>query len=262
MNNATLMNQEELMAAAPSAFATQPDEAVSDRYTFLPTTEPLKVLQDCGWRAYSAQQVKTRKADPKTAKHIIRLRHEDLDVNNFGVGDSIPEMLLINAHNGLSSYQLRGGIFRLVCSNGMVVSEADFGTIHLRHIGFDSEEVMEASRLVIANSSKISDRINSWRNTFLNERESSDFFTDVARLRFNDPNEDLIQSISTPRREIDRKADFWTQFNVAQENLLRGGFSNQKTGRKVRAITNISRDINLNSSLWDLANEYSTNSLN
>ena len=259
---ATLMNQEELMAKAPAIFATEPDDGVSGRYSFLPTTEPLRILEDLGWRAWSAQQVKTRKADPRTAKHIIRLRHEDTDFQNFGVGDSFPEMLCINAHNGLSSYQLRGGIFRFICSNGMVVSESDFGTIHLRHIGFDPKEVMEASRQVILNSTKISDKVGSWRGQEMNERQKTDFFTDATRLRFDDPKEDIVRAVSTARREHDKKNDLWTVFNVAQENVLRGGFQNQTTRRMVRPISNISRDVKLNSSLWDLADNYSKNVLN
>jgi len=259
---ATLMNHEDLMAMAPAIFATKPDENVSGRYSFLPTTEPLRILEDLGWRAWSAQQVKTRKSDPHTAKHLIRLRHEDMNFSNFGVGDSFPEMLLINAHNGLSSYQLRGGIFRLICSNGMVVSEADFGTIHLRHIGFDPQEVMEASKQVILNSTKISDKIGSWRGQEMNERQMSDFFTDATRLRFDEPKEDLVTAISTPRREHDKKNDLWTVFNVAQENVLRGGFLNQSTRRRVRPISNITKDIKLNTSLWDLADKYSNKILN
>ena len=144
----------------------------------------------------------------------------------------------------------------------MVVSESDFGTIHLRHIGFDPQEVMEASKQVILNSTKISDKVGSWRNQEMNERQMSDFFTDATRLRFDDPKEDLIKSVSTARREHDRKTDLWTVFNVAQENVLRGGFQNQTTRRQVRPISNISRDIKLNSTLWDLADKYSTSVLN
>ena len=120
-----IKNAELLRNHAPAAFATHAEDGkVSDRYSFLPTTDILEILQDEGWTTWSARQVNTRTWSKDHAKHIIRLRHEDLDVKSFDVGDSFPEMLLMNAHNGLGSYELFGGIFRMVCSNGMVVSDA------------------------------------------------------------------------------------------------------------------------------------------
>jgi len=44
---------------------------------------------------------------------------------------------------------------------------------------------------------------------------------------------------------------------VAQENLIRGGFVNGSTGRNVRPITSIQKDVKFNSELWDLASQYS-----
>lgn len=253
-----IKNEELLRTYAPAAFATAPEEGrVSDRYSFLPTTDILEILQDEGWTAWKAQQVNARKWSTDHAKHIIRLKHEDLDMNSFGVGDSFPEMLLINAHNGLGGYTLQGGIFRMICSNGMVISENDFGKVHIRHIGFEPKQVVNASRDLVVNASKIADKIGNWQETEMSDRSRKDFFADAAKLRFDNPNDGMIADISMPRRVEDKKTDLWTTFNVAQENLLRGGFRNGSTNRMVRAISNIQKDVNLNSQLWDLASTYS-----
>ena len=96
-----IKNEEMLRAHAPAVFAQECEsERVSGRYSFLPTTDILEILQDEGWTAWKAQQVNARTWSKSHAKHIVRLRHEDLDMQSFGVGDSFPEMLLINAHNG------------------------------------------------------------------------------------------------------------------------------------------------------------------
>lgn len=254
----SIKNEELIRQYAPAAFATAPEEGrVSDRYTFLPTTEILSILQDEGWTAWKAQQVNARKWSNDHAKHIIRLRHEDLDVENFAAGDSFPEMLLINAHNGLGGYTLQGGIFRMICSNGMVISEEDFGRIHIRHIGFEPEQVKEASRKLIVNSAQMSDKINAWQQIELSDRSRKDFFADAARLRWDNPGEGLMRDVSTARREEDKGSDLWRTFNVAQENLLRGGFRNEATRRMVRPISNIQKDVNLNQQLWELASTYS-----
>ena len=257
-----IKNEELLRTYAPAAFAQAPEEGrVSDRYSFLPTTDILEILQDEGWTAWKAQQVKARTWSRDHAKHIIRLKHEDLDMQSFGVGDSFPEMILMNAHNGLGSYDLMGGIFRMVCSNGMVISESDFGKIHIRHIGFEAKQVVEASKALILNSSKVAEKINSWQNIELSPRSQKDFFADAAKIRFETPSDDIIQSISSVRREADRGNDLWRTFNVAQENLIRGGFRNGATNRMVRPISNIQKDVKFNSELWDLASTYSKETL-
>jgi hypothetical protein len=253
-----IKNEELLRTYAPAAFATEPEDGrVSDRYSFLPTTDILEILQDEGWTAWKAQQVNARTWSKDHAKHIIRLRHEDLDMESFGVGDSFPEMLLMNAHNGLGSYDLMGGIFRMVCSNGMVISESDFGKIHIRHIGFEPKQVVEASRALIMNATKVSDKIGNWQSINLTERSQKDFFADAAKIRFENPSDDIIKEMSQVRREADRGTDLWRTFNVAQENLIRGGFRNGDTNRMVRPISNIQKDVKFNSELWDLASTYS-----
>jgi hypothetical protein len=258
-----IKNEELLRTYAPAAFATEPEkDRVSDRYSFLPTTDILEILQDEGWTAWRAQQVNSRTWSGGHGKHLIRCRHQDLNMKEFGVGDSFPEMLLINAHNGLGSYTLQGGIFRLICSNGMVVSDQDFGRIHIRHIGFQAQQVKDASRELITNASRISDKINRWQEQELTPRGRKDFFADATRIRFGDnTTDDLVQEVSRFRRPADDKKDLWTTFNVAQENILRGGFLNGTTRRMVRPISNIQKDINLNSELWDLASKYSERDL-
>ena len=130
-----IKNEHILRMYAPAALAESASDEVSERYSFLPTTDILEVLQDDGWELWKAQQVHPRKRSESHAKHLLRLRHQDLDAENFSGGDSFPEILIVNAHNGTSSYTLRAGIFRFVCSNGMVVSEEDFGMLRVRHTG-------------------------------------------------------------------------------------------------------------------------------
>ena len=255
-----IKNEEMLRKSVPAAFATEPEAGrVSDRYTFLPTTDILEILQDEGWTAWKAFQVNSRTWSPDHGKHIIRLKHEDMDTQNFGVGDSFPEMLLINAHNGLGGYTLQGGIFRMVCSNGMVISQEDFGKIKLRHIGFEPKQVQEASRELIMNSSRIADKIGSWQNMEMTQRSQEDFFADATRLRWDNPSQDIIESVSTARRSEDAGSDLWSIFNVAQENIIRGGFVDSNTRRQTREITNISRNVQLNENLWKLASAYANN---
>ena len=71
-----IKNEELLRAHAPAAFAEAPEDGqVSSRYSFLPTTDILEILQDEGWTTWKAQQVNPRKWSRDHAKHIIRLKN-------------------------------------------------------------------------------------------------------------------------------------------------------------------------------------------
>ena len=117
---------------------------------------------------------------------------------------------------------------------------------------------MNASRALIQNATKVSDKIGNWQSIDLSERSQKDFFADAAKIRFENPSDDIINEMSQVRREADRGTDLWRTFNVAQENLIRGGFRNGNTNRMVRPISNIQKDVKFNSELWDLASTYST----
>ena len=52
------LNDNQLLNLAPSIFATQPDDAVSDRYSFIPTIDVIDGLRDAGWLPVDAKQTK------------------------------------------------------------------------------------------------------------------------------------------------------------------------------------------------------------
>ena len=251
-----LRNEEMLRQYAPAIFAEEASPRTSSRYTFLPTTELLGMLGEAGWHPHSAQQVRSRDdAGKKYGKHIVRLRHGDFNSGSLEVGDSVPEMVVFNSHDGLAGHKLLAGIFRMVCSNGMIVSEHDFGAIHLRHIGFDRKDVFAAADRLANNVTKVNDTINDWKNISLTPDVERKFFTDASRIRWDSPDENIVTNVSTRRRTEDHHKDLWTTFNVAQENLIRGGFVANR--REARHIQSIQKDLDINTKLWDLTNTYS-----
>lgn len=252
-----IINEEILRTKAPAVFATYADvDRVSDRYRFLPTTEVIETLQDDGWEAWDASTVKSRKWNPMTAKHMVRMRRRE---EALQFGDSQIEMLIINSHNGIQSYNLHGGIFRLVCSNGMVISSEDYGMVKIPHIGWDKADILQASQDLVANTNRIVEKVDGWKSTELSDTRRNEFFTEAARLRWDDPSIEVVANTAAARRPEDQGNDLWRTFNVAQENLIRGGFVDSRTRRKARVITSISKDIELNTQLWDLASNFANN---
>jgi hypothetical protein len=255
----TIINEDMLRRQAPAVFATSPNaERTSDRYTFIPTTSVIETLQEDGWEAWDAKQVRSRKWSDEYAKHIVRMRRQNPE-ERTKVGDSFVELLIVNSHNGIQSYNLHAGIFRMVCSNGLIIGDENYGKVKVKHIGYSPEEVIAASQKLVASTNEIYQTRDNWNRQELELPERRQFFTDAASLRWESPTEDTVRQVSQARRVEDAGNDLWSIYNVAQENLTRAGWVDTKTRRKARKITSISRDVELNSQLWDLAANYANN---
>lgn len=110
------LTNEELQRIVPSAFSDEKHDSRSQRYTYIPTIVILDRLRDEGFLPYFATQSRTRDQDKRDfTKHMLRLRRHD-QIN----GKEVPEIILLNSHDGSSSYKMIPGMFRQVCSNGLL----------------------------------------------------------------------------------------------------------------------------------------------
>ncbi|MGN4077978.1 DUF932 domain-containing protein, partial [Burkholderia gladioli] len=124
------LTDDQIRAAAPSIFAEAKHESRSERYAYIPTIKIVESLRREGFQPFMAAQTVVRDEDRREhAKHVLRLRH----ASQLATGDS-PEILLVNSHDGSSSYQMMGGFFRKVCSNGLVVGNFS-KEVRVRHTG-------------------------------------------------------------------------------------------------------------------------------
>lgn len=121
-----VLSNEQLRRVAPSIFATAADENRSERYRFVPTIEVVDALRDEGFMPVNvgASRCKTE-GGVDYVKHSIRFRREsDMHTKLAKVGNVLPEIALTNSHNGTSSFIVDPALLRLVCSNGLVVSNS------------------------------------------------------------------------------------------------------------------------------------------
>ena len=110
----TLRNQ------APSIFASGPMLGVSPRYTFVPTARIVSGLRALDWVPVEVEEQRIRIETRRGfQKHQLRFRRaeqmETLDEWNV-------ELVLLNSHDAGCAYQLHAGIYRRICSNGLVLS--------------------------------------------------------------------------------------------------------------------------------------------
>ena len=106
----TPLAEDQMRSAAPSIFATGKHQSRSDRYAYIPTIEVLRGLRKEGFEPFMVAQSWSRVAGKtEYTKHMFRMRHAGLTQ----AGAEANEIILINSHDGASSYQMLAGVFRL-----------------------------------------------------------------------------------------------------------------------------------------------------
>lgn len=258
------MSEDELRKAAPSIFAVTAHESRSERFQPIPTIDVLRGLMAEGFMPVGARQARTRiegKAD--FTKHLIRLRRVD-NAKAHSVGDTVCEILLKNANDGTSAYDLMAGLFRIRCLNSMVAQTATLDSVKVRHSGDVRAKVIEGTYRVLVEAEKTLAAPQDWSTVKLDRDERAAFAEAAHLVRFGDAEGETATPIQPaqlliPRRYDDRGDDLWTTFNVAQENIIRGGLSaftrdanNRRRRVSTRAVNGIDQDIKLNKALWML----------
>jgi hypothetical protein len=260
---------EQLRQRVPSAFATGKHESRSERYTYIPTSAVIEGLMKAGFFPFSAKQSHSRiPGKTEFTKHMIRFRHADR-MESLVVGDSVPEVVLVNAHDGTSAYQLSEGLFRLVCSNGLMVPESIIESLKIPHKGDVVDRVIEGSFEIIQQSEKVLGKVEQFQAVTLSAPEQRLLAEQAHYYRFADA-EGVVDTPITPdqlleaRRYDDLGPDLWKTFNRIQENVIKGGLSgtrvtNTVSGRQnrrrvtTREVKGIDQDMRLNRALFTLA---------
>jgi hypothetical protein len=253
---ASILTADQLRRVAPSIFAESPWGRMSHRYRMVPTIEVVAMLADRGFRPVLAKQSRSRvEGKGDFTRHLIRFRHDDHMGESAGA--EVPELVLTNSHDGTSAYRFMSGVFRLVCSNGLTVQSADFGSISVRHSGGrDFEQrVIDATCEVIEDAPRTLEKIEGWKAIELAGPQREAFASAVLEAR--DATVEVSPAdVLAPRRGADRRPDLWTTANVLQENVIKGGVQgvSATTGRRMRtrAVSSVAEDVRLNRALWAL----------
>jgi len=256
IRSAVPLTNDEIARVVPSIFAEAAHDSRSDRYTYIPTVNVLDGLRKEGFQPFMACQTKVRNLDKiDHTKHMIRLRHADQIA-----GSEANEIILLNSHDGSSSYQMLAGMFRFVCQNGMVCGDtlADF---RVPHKGDVVGQVIEGAFTVLDSFTQATKQREEMKALTLRPAEQTAFARAALTLRYDDEESAPIRAdqLLRAKRTADREGDLWTTFNRVQENMTRGGIHgrNATTGRNVttRPINGIDQNVKVNRALWVLAEE-------
>jgi Domain of unknown function (DUF932) len=246
----------QLQQQVPAAFATEPDHSrTSAGYAFISTRQLLDGLMQAGFEPTTARQTRARGERAGYARHLIRLRHVRESVTMV---DAIPDVALSNSHDGTSSYALRAGMLRPVCTNGLLTRIGDFGLIHLAHRGDVVANVVEGALALTRGFATVGALIERMAATRLDEYQRRELAHQALGVRYQNGQHIPIEvdRVLLPRRAQDQGSDLWRVFNAVQENITRGGVAGvSATGRATRSreIRAIREEVRVNDALWQLA---------
>jgi Domain of unknown function (DUF932) len=254
------LSEEWLRRKAPSVFAEEPMQGVSHRYSFVPTSQLVSRLRDSGWVPVDAFEQPVRVEERRGfQKHMIRFQRQDVATET---NEYTAELVLVNSHDRSSAYHLHAGLFRFVCGNGMIIADATFEKVAIRHAGFTPEEVVSASFRILDSVPKLTENVESFRARALTPVEQRAFAESAIILKYDELEHAPLgaETVLTPRRYEDNRNDLWSTFNRVQENLVRGGLKdwskrkeNGKRHTRTRPVTGIDENVKLNKALWHLA---------
>ena len=268
----TFLSNDDIRKTCPMAFKDTPTNPnVSDRYVQANTATVIDDLAKLGWYPVQAKQCRNKKNSSGIRSfHMVAFQNPDVKImrnldNGEKVVDTYPRIILTNSHDGYNSFKFMVGMFRLVCSNGLVCGES-LADMSIRHMNYDFEELRKIVAKTIEQVPNIVATMNKMREIDATEEQKVAMATEVVKIRKGvdttediEIGQDVIDDILTPIRAEDNSNDLWTIFNICQEKMIKGGFSapsRKSRSRKQRAITSIKKDMEYNQRLWQTASQY------
>lgn len=236
-----------------AAAATHAAPNTSARYGFISSAEIVERCAQEGWALAASQNAAPRKREQSFAKHMLDLRHPDLPA----VRGAVPRLIVVNSHDGTSSCRIMSGMFRFVCSNGLVVGNVN-ESVAMRHSTDAATEVLHRVRAMAQSTQQMYRSVEHWSRKELTREQRYEFARFASMLRWGDPHRFQPEDILEVRRAEDDKGDVWATFNRLQENTMRGGMQGlSRSGRAAtaRPLSDITRSVEYNAALWRLAEE-------
>ena len=248
------MTIQDIKSIAPAIFSTSADPKMSNKYSFVPTIELMENFTNEGWELSSVRQ----NGKGIYGVHEIRFRNGELPA----VGDTLVEAIVRNSHNGTTALTVGAGLFRVACSNGLVVPTSTAEQFTVRHMGFDSDEVKRLTESFAKKLPIIQNSVDKMMGKMLTEGEKIDFAKNASIIKWgmgSIPATLNMEELITPIRKEDEGDDLWKVFNVVQEKFIKGGVeykSNKGRKTSLKGLKNIMVTNQMNTKLWTLAEAF------
>ena len=185
-------------------------------YAFVPTAEIVNELRAQDWVPVAVEEQRIRTEGRRGfQKHLLRFRRAEqmgtLDEWNV-------ELVVLNSHDAGCAYQLHAGIFRRICSNGLVVSQSSFEALRFRHTGLLGGEIEQASLRLVEAMPRLGEQIHRFQSRQLELPEALDFARHALLLRYDSLAAAPVEpdTVLQAHRPEDEGPDLWRCLNRLQ----------------------------------------------
>lgn len=250
------LTDDQLRQVVPSIFAQEAHDSRSERYVYVPTIDIVQGLRREGWQPFFAVQAQPRDGSRTGhAKHMLRLRRPEHITETEAA-----EVIIVNSHDGTTSYQMFSGLVRFVCTNSMIAGQ-QFDEVRVHHKGHIQDQIIEGAYKIAEDFPRLIDSTREMAALRLSEPEQRVFAEAALVARYGEEEAPITpDQVLRRRRHADVGPDLWTTFNAVQENIIRGGLMGRRRGehgrvvrRTTRAINGIDQNVTVNRALWTLA---------
>jgi len=258
------ISKDEIREIAPSVFTEKADSSsTSKHYVHIPTEQVIDDMSSLGWGVVDAKEVKARK-NQGYQKHMVVFGNDNLVVEGKDGDTVMPRILMTNSHDGKNSFQFQAGLYRLVCSNGLVIADAEFANMKIRHMGYDLTELKSVINEIVEKLPLTVECMNKLKAKKLSEDEKIAFAKEALQTRISEKQlstytTENIMELLEPTRNEDQGDNMWSVYNVVQEKIVHGMFDVYGVSgkvRKARKIKNFRQDTKVNQELYQLALSY------
>lgn len=250
------LTDDQLHRVVPSIFAAEAHGSRSEKYVYVPTIDIVQGLRREGWEPFFAVQAQPRDGSRTGhAKHMLRMRRPDHITETEAA-----EVIIVNSHDGTTSYQMFAGLVRFVCTNSMIAG-TQFEEVRVHHKGQIQDQIIEGAYTIAQDFPRLIDASREMSAVTLTAPEQRVFAEAALVARYNEDAAPVTpEQVLRRRRTADVAPDLWTTFNAVQENIIRGGLMGRRQAedgriirRTTRPINGIDQNVTVNRALWTLA---------
>lgn len=249
---------------------TTKHESRSDKYSLINTRALINIAEQQGFKVASIRY-------PNRGKNAAHRLHEvRLDLPGYetlNTKSERPQLILHNSHDGTSSIRIMAGVFRLVCSNGLVAGKTTLN-IRLRHVGLIQQDVEESLKIAAQQAKSLAGAVDKLKTVQLTEEKQQAYIKDalIIRSEFAGLSRNEQTSLVNPvhgnselldrvRRFEDQGNGLWELFNRTQEKLVRASglryVGDDGKYHRLYGVNSIKANTDFNQALWELTERYS-----
>lgn len=254
----SFQSQNDLRSVIAATLPDHPSPKTSDRYSFINTKTVVDNMLDLGYQIYDFRRPNFRTPDGRFGLHEVDFR---LPEHMKKPSAEAPRILFYNTYDGSRRAQFLSGLFRFACSNGLIIGDKVHSEKYL-HMNLDEAEFLEQLGTAVEKAEAGFARLDRFREITLDPSQYRKMAKEAIALRYPEgtPGLDISPDVALmPRRREDVRDDLWINWNILQENLMKGGLPGLDAKGEVRVsrpVNQIARASRLNQDLWGLLETY------